>query len=505
MPRINGDRQRHALLINKRLEGIAAARHKLVLQLEELDEQAKMMQRELNVLHNLDALTSNLPDEALAMIFEAGMLSDSGYWRHFGVDVSHVSSRWRRVALATSRLWTRIAWRTHRRFEGRSTEAQQKFQSRAVAFLERARLAPLDIAIFRFQLEDFSPDFLQLLNDHIGRCRNLCIEDAQQEGLVKAIEYLSTAAPLLNSIDLSSGCIDPDIYVELPCMLFLSGTPRLQTVQLHGVSVKSMHFALHALGSITSLRLTSLLVDDSIEGGYNAFRNALMALQLLHHLELQLDRYEDDETGDLPIVLPSVRYLRLEAPPGHLDMLTCSFMAANLLAISLKGWDGQEYDIGMEDLSTLRFPSLEHLILTDIDTNQPFLDAYAKRFPDIKRLTCQVHPDARGCDIDYVLTPMCFGTQKYEYPDDSGPPELDVEWDRWPKLEVIAISATDTPLDLSLHSMVAMAQYGSPLRKLMLPDALCAKAGADVMAKIREDVQVEDYSLDWPTPFSECP
>ncbi|KAF7966707.1 hypothetical protein HWV62_37306 [Athelia sp. TMB] len=212
-------------------------------------------------------------------------------------------------------------------------------------------------------------------------------------------------------------------------MLFPSGAPCLKTAQLHGIDVTSIQISLPALGLITSLRLTGLFVHALRDDGYNVFRKALMALPLLHHLELQVKSYDADSNTD-PIVLPTIQYMRLETSPVHLDELTCSFMAANLLVISLEGWDGQEYDIGMEDLSTLRFPSLEHLILTNIGTNRPFLDAYAQRFPNITRLTCQVRPDAKGCDIDYVLTPMCWGTQKYEYPDDMGPPKLDVESER---------------------------------------------------------------------------
>ncbi|KAF7970154.1 hypothetical protein HWV62_24852 [Athelia sp. TMB] len=499
MPRFNGDRRRHALLISERLEGIAAARRKLVLQLEELDEQAKIMQHEFNVLHNLDALTSNLPDEALAMIFEAGALPGSTHWPHFGVVVSHVSSRWRRVALSTARLWTEIVWRASDSLVWRSKQTEQSLKARAIAFLERSRFAPLDITILQYRLEGFSPDFLQLLNDHIGRYRNLCIKDVQQSGLVKVVESLSNTASLLSSIDLSSENMEFDIDIQLP-LLFPSGAPCLKTVQLHNIDSDFIQLSLPAFGSVASLRLTGLAVEDTLEG-YEAFRNALMALQSLHHLELQLEYYLDDDISDLPVVLPTVQFMRLQAPPGHLDTVIRSFKAANLLALSLEGWNGLEYEIGMEDLSTLRFPSLEHLILTGISVNKPFLDAYAQRFPDITRLTCQVYPNAPGCDIDYVLTPICHGTQKYEYPDFIGPPEIDVEWDRWPKLEVIAVSATDTPLDPLLYTTVSIATFVTSLRKLMLPHALCAQVGADVMAKLREEVQVEDYILDWPTPF----
>ncbi|KAF7986261.1 hypothetical protein HWV62_35172 [Athelia sp. TMB] len=489
MPRINGDRQRHALLITNRLEGIAAARRKLVLQLEELDEQAKIMQRELNVLHNLDALTSNLPDEALAMIFEAGALPGSSHWPHFGVVVSHVSSRWRRVALSTSRLWTRIVWRAQNRYQLRANTS-------TLTFLERSRMSPLDITIIRFQLKDFSPDFLQLFNGLVGRCRSLCVKEGQcqWEDLMKAVECISNGAPLLSSIKLSASN-----HITLQAPLLPSGASRLKTADLHRIKFDSMHFILPAFISVTTLRLTGVWFQLLSQNEYTAFRNTLMALQSLHHLELQLDEYEYYETMDLPIVLPSVQYMRLVAPPGHLDLLTLSFRAASLVTLSLEGWV-KYYHTDLESQSEMRFPLLEHLILTNIKTSWPYLDTYAMRFPGIRRLTCQVHPEARGCDLAYVLQPVHYKAQVRA--SRRSPSPFD-GWERWFNLEVIAVSATDTPLDHALYDMVSTVKTALPLRKLLLPGVLCAQADADLMARLRALVQVEDYRLDWPTPFLE--
>ncbi|KAF7986269.1 hypothetical protein HWV62_35188 [Athelia sp. TMB] len=488
MPGLNGDQRRRALLLSKRLEDIAAARHNLVLQIEDLDEQAKPVQLEFNVLHNLNAATSNLPDESLAMIFEAGAFPESGFRQHLGVLVSHVSSRWRRVALATPRLWTRIAWQN-----------SPEWKARAITFLQRSKLAPLDVTVLQSQPEDSTPNFFQSINSHLGHCRSLCVEDA--EGLAEAMKHLSNAAPLLSSVNLGPGTKDHNVYIVLHAPLFPSGAPHLKTAQLHSLDIDSLQFVQPAFKSITSLRLTSLWIDPPIEEAYLPLRNALMALPSLHHLELQMNSYDEIHATDPPIVLPTVQYMSLNTPPGCLDVVTCSFIAENLLVLSLEGWDGQELEIGVEDQSTLRFPSLEHLILTQIKLRLPWLDAYARRFPDIKRLTCQVHPESERCGIEYVLFPMCF-TQNHESIVDDGPPEVD-EWNRWPNLEVIATSATDTPLHPGICLKLSVVKSCRPLRKLMLPDTLCAQAGADIMAQLREYIQVESFSLDWPMPFLE--
>ena len=66
----------------------------------------------------------------------------------------------------------------------------------------------------------------------------------------------------------------------------------------------------------------------------------------------------------------------------------------------------------------------------------------------------------------------------------------------------------DAPLsagipDSQLDSQVAALQEaGIPLRKLLLPPALVAHVGGDMMARVGELVEVDDFRLDWPTPFA---
>lgn len=75
-----------------------------MIQLERSAAKAAAVCLERNTLHNLDAPTSELPDEVLASIFEAGMRSDWESSHDFGILVSHVSHHWRAIALATAQL-----------------------------------------------------------------------------------------------------------------------------------------------------------------------------------------------------------------------------------------------------------------------------------------------------------------------------------------------------------------------------------------------------------------
>lgn len=131
---------------------------------------------------------------------------------HFGVPVSHVSQRWRNLALATPALRTKI-WCTRiksanevRRLPARERakdSESSRENNRTATFLSMTRTLLLDISIIPFRREDFSPEFLELLGEHMRRCRQLRIKAADFDGMATALGYLSTiSAPRLSSIDL---------------------------------------------------------------------------------------------------------------------------------------------------------------------------------------------------------------------------------------------------------------------------------------------------------------
>ncbi|KZP28478.1 hypothetical protein FIBSPDRAFT_259425 [Athelia psychrophila] len=194
----------------------------------------------------------------------------------------------------------------------------------------------------------------------------------------------------------------------------------------------------------------------------------------------------------LSIMLPTVQFLHLDATKDtpSLPIMIHSFQAISLTTLSLGGWDARG-EVEGEDALELHFPSLEHLILLDITKDLPDLDTSARRFPDISRLTCQVANSTQHYDdIDDILKHVCFDPRH--------------ERDRWSKLRVLAISATYIPFNAVAICNMASVLQESEINKLMLPKFLFARAEADAMGKLKEAVEVVDYSLDWPAPFTQC-
>lgn len=76
MPQSKREQQQCILLLSKHLEKLSIARKQLYLQLEGLDAHTRATEQEHNALFNLDTPILNLPDEALAMVFEAGIELD---------------------------------------------------------------------------------------------------------------------------------------------------------------------------------------------------------------------------------------------------------------------------------------------------------------------------------------------------------------------------------------------------------------------------------------------
>ncbi|KZP08944.1 hypothetical protein FIBSPDRAFT_938733 [Athelia psychrophila] len=126
----------------------------------------------------------------------------------------------------------------------------------------------------------------------------------------------------------------------------------------------------------------------------------------------------------------------------------------------------------------------------------PDLRVVALRFPGIERLTCHAQESLNPAtsDIYHVITHIG---------DDENDGGDVTSRQRWPKLHTIAVTASDTPLDvMTLHDKISRLQEGGhPIRKLKLPNHLCQMAGAESMAHLRELIEVDDFSMDWPTPF----
>lgn len=501
----NGDRRQRILLLEKCLEEFANARLELVLQLEDLDARTKSVQREQNALLNLDAPTSKLPGEILAMVFESGMgLVEPehrcyGTRYHFGELASHVSRHWRSIALATPRLWkdigcTRGFWRSLGSGNRDSSGwcASNSWKEKAADYLCRSRSSPVSIHIRGLREEDFTPDFVRLISDHMGHCRHLLIEHIP--GVIYPVligSLFVSRVPLLSSIGMS---FEDDI--ELQEAFLPLGAPALKTAYLDAAKPLSLHFCMPAFASLTSLRLGGILIEDQLT--YDSFRTNIMGLKSLNHLEVGLESFHRPPTKlqDKIIVLPTVKFLRIEAVEdlSVVNNFLEFIQTASLISLSLDGWDSD-----LAGSMQLYFPTLQHLILFgrsfSIDIEE--LGEIALLFPSIQRLTSQMGIHEMCCDLETILF-VVFGDGiigEAEY--------RECNWSPWPNLQTIAVSGyhDDSP---SLTRLVRfLRNAGHPLCNLLMSESVVHAVGSEAMEELEELVEISDFAEDWPAPFAQ--
>ncbi|KZP28537.1 hypothetical protein FIBSPDRAFT_852687, partial [Athelia psychrophila] len=75
----------------------------------------------------------------------------------------------------------------------------------------------------------------------------------------------------------------------------------------------------------------------------------------------------------------------------------------------------------------------------------------------------------------------------------------------WPKLHTLAVEGSDNRGRLQVtavhHEISALQEAGHPIRKIKVPKAALGQVDAEAAADLREIVEVEEFWLDWPTPF----
>ncbi|KZP30837.1 hypothetical protein FIBSPDRAFT_926276 [Athelia psychrophila] len=510
---INGDRQRRVLSLVKCLEELAAARQELLLKLEDLDARKRAIQLEHNALFNLDATTSNIPDEVLAMVFEAGieiepdpLLMKKRTFKsytpepyptptHFGDLVSHVSHRWRSIALADPRLWTYIRCTRYGpiSMSGKDTWPERKWwREKATEHLCRSRSSPVDVHIKGLREEDYTPAFLQLITGHLRHCRQLFIRNVPKATVPLLLQSLSTPAPLLSSFSLA---LEQDMAFEDPGFLQF-GAPCLTTADLHAIYPARLH---PVFASVTSLRMTAVFIGS--REGYALLRDGLMGLKSLNHLEIQFKNYYRPATTDV-ILVPTVKFLHVDVmedrSPSCVNIFLSDIQAPSLISLSLNKWDREH----PHPLEPNKFPLLQHLILYDcnIGMDEDDLDDLAnlaRQFPNITRFTSQISNE-NSCSLEIILQIM-LGESSDDDDEDGesgGTP--------WPNLQTVAVadpwrSVVDLTKVPGLLSELQDA--GHPLRKLLISDNAVSQADEDIMEELEELIEIEDFIDDWPTPF----
>ncbi|KAF7980330.1 hypothetical protein HWV62_38749 [Athelia sp. TMB] len=468
-----------------------------ILENEDIEEQ-----EEFDSLRWKLSTLSRLPDDILTMIFEIGWWAEwAGPQCTFATTVSHVTRRWRNLALANRRLWTRtwcskniILIACERNPEEPISEPYSEAEiDRFSTFLSRSMSMPVEIHLRYLHKNDLDGDegaaFLQLILSHVGHCNHLNITGGDAWAMPTLMHRISThSTPLLTSIQLGVDYDCHDYREAIRALPSLFDAPQLKMAQLDGVDYLPFLSSL-PLHQITTLQLEGINGDDDAELSY--LRKTLLVMKALEYLEMSVNWIGTQ------VMIPTVRTLKISL--GDVS----GFCAPLLTTLSMDRHPMEQLRPGI--VLTSQFPSLKHLILNGLSLGVPKFDVVARSFPCIEQLTCSLDfsPTHLGTqfDISLVFDAIIGG---------SGAPNTFC----WPKLHTLAVSALGkkTPLhSMKLYDTISVLQTaGHPICQLMLPKMgswgmphvpEVPSANEMAMAKLRTIIEVGELSLDRQTPF----
>ncbi|KAF7968834.1 hypothetical protein HWV62_29244 [Athelia sp. TMB] len=445
-------------------------------------------------LNNSETATANTPDEVLAMIFEACMHLEHRPNEHYGDLLSHVSRHWRTIALSTPGLWTQIRYIDY----PVTTPVE-----RVTTYLQRSKLAPVDIYVELSHREYHVPPLVfQSLLDHITHCSRLCFVNVTGELLESVLKQVSlqSHAPALRSFQLLRYRGYQMNAPSIPGSAINFSAPHLEILHLEEMAINDIqNLNVSAFKSVTHLRLDNINIDDMEFMQYIAFRDFLMAMQSLTHLELKLYAMVS-HTDENAIVIPNLEFLHVELALWASDLKTIiqNIHAPALQALSLAGWGSDKPALDPSSLPTSHFPSLRHVIfLGYLASTLAELRSFGLTFPDIERLTFQAHLPPPLGDIGDILSTIVAPVPKVC--------AAAGESVMWQKLRSIAVSTVLEPFDGEfLHGLIHDWQKsGHSLNKLFIPNTCVAQADVEGMKKLRELVDIEDFKDDLPILIQE--
>ncbi|KAG9314915.1 hypothetical protein JVU11DRAFT_4023 [Chiua virens] len=253
---------------------------------------------------------SKLPSDVLSIIFEESrcLLNEwPGPRRPLPIEVqlSHVCSRWRQVALSTPSLWTTI----------RVPILHKEIAVRT--YFQRCQQCPLDVHIGPMFSDKRSMDLIaSLLIPRISQFRELILDTMDRQELFTLLGLLANvAAPHLRRLTIWSHNVVRSQGAYPHFELFRYGAPLLEDMRLSAIPITFPTFPLKTLhfdplpGSGLPLSRSDLL------SMITPFASTLTTL----HLKGFVSGFHE-EPGSVPVILPAVRDLLI-----HGDALAHGF------------------------------------------------------------------------------------------------------------------------------------------------------------------------------------
>lgn len=458
-------------------ESTEADMAELQLQAEELEIQERRLSSELKAcrtsrhrvkatignLQNRKAPISKLSDDVLTLIFQSGLETSGVTLMHnmpFSILISHVSARWRSIAICDPLLWTTVC----------ITMSNLPASGLHKLYVERSKYLPLDIWLVCDQELPKTRSGETLLDRsmlQVHRCRNLNIHFKWFSLIYDFLRLLQDEKmPVLTGLSIkhvgrANHLFDHGEVEGEVIPLFTNGAPSLAQLSLIGISTRT---CIPPLQGLTSLCLTANAL--SLTMSYAQFfrtlstcSNTLMALELGGDLIFP-PKLNDEEVGmQSGIFLPALHSLKV-SKITQTEAIAKSIVAPVLRSLSLTKLTTKDFGVAMHILAGRQNPSgsrIESLALSDTDVRRR-IDIFMTTCPGIKNLALAGTPVQRV--LRYCLE--CDAkTKKY------GDKPL------WPQLYRIEVWGTSEGLDPKglLQEVIQSRQdIGLPLRSTSCSD-----------------------------------
>jgi hypothetical protein len=464
-------------LANSMLKGNAAIRRHLrdlqdEVQVLELDLARK--QREIIALTNSVAPISLLPSELIAEIFNTGRHTSS-IRPSFPLVVSHVTRKWREIAIQSPSLWTDI------RIGGRS-----ETQALLDLYLQRSQDQPLDVEIHHFhrsalrrdEIRKLYDDIFGILAHHAGRWRHLRIivdsELPEEDHLLWIFTQLHDLyAPRLQSFYLESNGI---ASAPKRCDIFTHGAPLLSSIVLRG---DALPFGLPPLSSVTKLELGPC-TDQYRHYELNKILTGLPTLSelvLRHHLHFQAGHAH----LPLPIELPSLISLDIQFTHDNrlefglqrtLDVIEAPNLESFTLDIAYSS-ELSKYISGPTDKSMSdRFPRLSTFGLHLDKIPDEMFPRLCDAFPDVTQIIT-TRDDTSG------LLSFLDGTERQ------------ILWPKLDSLTIIMQQSYKSIFDKLCSVISSRVERGHPIRHLKMPWSFTSNVPIGRIRWLQKHVELE--------------
>jgi hypothetical protein len=420
-----------------------------------------------------------LPSEILSHIFILGAKSnDPIAYTNFELWVSHVSHYWRAVSLGTQDLWGTVS--VHMPLE------------RVSIYLDRSKVYRLTILICprlgapKKMMFNTYISFTRCLNVFLkavapAACRwhTLVVRTYDHVAMTHVLDrVMRLSVPQLESLELTQQTIQPpsvpvvsgDIFRS-----FLSCAHSLSLVRFDLVHLPWISFSATNLRGLDIGRLS-----PHISMSYDQLHQLLTVSPRLVKLALTGGFYDvEDYVAYPPIVLPTLRHLRISSPHQHHAGLPILHLLSTsaLKSLEINQVRGLNAFICNVNSNPPKYHLVTSLILNDIHAPLENTDIFSV-FPSVSYF------DILGCDTRRMFESW---SRRVVHPDKSVV---------WPDLHTLVIDRMSSSGIALTRIIKFRKKYGRPLVILSMTDECRARYSTRIMEWLDKQVAVDIITQD---------